>query len=218
MTGRSRALVRRAQTIMRWLRRFDAPAGRMSRGQHRGMPVQSDRASRRRSDSPRPPQPSPRVDAAALREEGATWSVCVFTIALWALSWMTSPPIEPSAADVPCTYPRELFAEAGWTRVVSCEPPPGGGRPLRGPVRWLYDGRVELNGAEARLLDALPGIGPARAAGIVEERQRRPFGALGDLTRVHGIGRGTVSRLRPFLRVEPPKPLDRMSAHADGER
>jgi len=61
---------------------------------------------------------------------------------------------------------------------------------------------VTLNTASARQLARLPGIGPARAKAIVEDRQRHgPYRRLDELTRVQGIGQATVERLRGLVRV-----------------
>ena len=62
---------------------------------------------------------------------------------------------------------------------------------------------IDPNVAEAEELDRLPGVGPSRALRIVREREENgPFVSVEDLTRVSGIGPGSVERLRPFLRVE----------------
>jgi len=53
-----------------------------------------------------------------------------------------------------------------------------------------------VNSADSGLLETLPGIGPALAARIVAERERRAFATLDDLARVRGIGAATVGRLR----------------------
>ena len=64
--------------------------------------------------------------------------------------------------------------------------------------------RLDLNHAAAAELDVLPGLGPARAARIIEYRAAHgPFAGVDDLRRVHGIGPVTVARLRPYLRTEP---------------
>ena len=50
-------------------------------------------------------------------------------------------------------------------------------------------GRVAINRASARDLEALPGIGPSLAKRIVEEREKAgPFRSPRDLLRVKGIG------------------------------
>jgi competence ComEA-like helix-hairpin-helix protein len=62
---------------------------------------------------------------------------------------------------------------------------------------------VDPNRASARELDALPGVGPALAAGIVEYRRahgrfRGPF----DLDRVPGVGPALLRKLKARLRFE----------------
>jgi competence protein ComEA len=55
---------------------------------------------------------------------------------------------------------------------------------------------INVNTADAELLTELPGIGPAKAAAIIEEREANgPFESAEDLTRVSGIGAGTVANL-----------------------
>jgi len=55
---------------------------------------------------------------------------------------------------------------------------------------------INVNTADAELLAELPGIGPTRAAAIVEDRDANgPFESAEDLTRVSGIGDGTVANL-----------------------
>ncbi len=65
-----------------------------------------------------------------------------------------------------------------------------------------------LNAATAEDLQRLPGIGPKKAQGIVALRQRLGrFRQVEDLMKVKGIGRATVKRLRPLVRVDaPPQP------------
>jgi competence ComEA-like helix-hairpin-helix protein len=61
---------------------------------------------------------------------------------------------------------------------------------------------LSLNSASASELDALPGIGPARAAAILQERQvRGPFSSVEDLSRVPGLGPSAIARLRDRVSV-----------------
>jgi competence protein ComEA len=61
---------------------------------------------------------------------------------------------------------------------------------------------VDLNTADVAALDALPGIGPATAQAILEERSRRGgFRSTRDLLRVPGIGEGRFARLKDHVRV-----------------
>jgi len=62
--------------------------------------------------------------------------------------------------------------------------------------------RVAVNRATAAELEALPGIGPALARAIVEERARGgPFRSAADLARVPGIGPALVRRLTTRIRI-----------------
>lgn len=54
---------------------------------------------------------------------------------------------------------------------------------------------INVNTAGAELLAELPGIGPSKAAAIIEDREANgPYESAEDLTRVSGIGDGTVTR------------------------
>jgi len=54
---------------------------------------------------------------------------------------------------------------------------------------------VNLNSATQEELEELPGIGPALAVRIIEERRKKHFTSLDDLQRVSGIGAGMVKKL-----------------------
>lgn len=60
--------------------------------------------------------------------------------------------------------------------------------------------KVNVNKAPASELEKLPGIGPALAQRIVEDRSRNgPYRALQDLSRIPGIGDVKISQLAPFV-------------------
>jgi len=61
------------------------------------------------------------------------------------------------------------------------------------------EGVVNILEANADELERLPGIGPAKAKAIVEHRRAHPFHKVDDLTRVKGIGKKTLAKLRPYL-------------------
>ena len=67
--------------------------------------------------------------------------------------------------------------------------------------RPKLSGVVNLNQADEEVLELLPGIGPSRAAAIVEYRKSRPFKRAEELSRIKGIGRKTMAKLRPYLAV-----------------
>jgi competence protein ComEA len=61
---------------------------------------------------------------------------------------------------------------------------------------------IDVNRAEAWLLEALPGIGEVRARAIVDHRERQgPFRSIDELTQVTGIGDVTLDRIRPLITV-----------------
>jgi len=61
---------------------------------------------------------------------------------------------------------------------------------------------IDLNTAGPAALDSLPGIGPATARAILEERARRGgFRSTRDLLRIPGIGEGRFARLKDHVRV-----------------
>lgn len=65
------------------------------------------------------------------------------------------------------------------------------------PPSW----KVDLRHADRELLRVLPGVGPALADRIVQEREvNGPFVDASDLGRVPGIGPVLLERIRPFVR------------------
>ncbi len=63
---------------------------------------------------------------------------------------------------------------------------------------------LNLNTATTSELDALPGIGPARARSIIEFRERHgSFSRVDDLGRVPGLGPAAVAKLRGKLTAGP---------------
>jgi hypothetical protein len=127
----------------------------------------------------------------ASRAARAGWAL---SCALFALAFP-----RPDTRPEPCLRPA-LRAPGE----VVCRP--GGGAPprLEGPARRLFDLPIDPNRADAVTLETLPGIGPVRARAILEQRCRRPFASLGDLTRVRGLGPSRVAALAPFLAIEHP--------------
>lgn len=80
--------------------------------------------------------------------------------------------------------------------VVSAVQPGQGGLTENG-------GLVNINTADSQTLQTLPGIGEKRAADIIAYRQAHgPFRRLSDLTRVDGIGEGTLENLRGLITLE----------------
>lgn len=61
---------------------------------------------------------------------------------------------------------------------------------------------LDINSADAKALESLNGVGPAKAAAIVEFRAKNgPFKSVDDLEKVPGIGAATVKKNRDSLSV-----------------
>ena len=63
----------------------------------------------------------------------------------------------------------------------------------------LFGLGIDPNTADAAALEALPGVGPARAEAIVAGRADGAYRSLADLGRIHGIGPVTLRRAAPWL-------------------
>ena len=63
--------------------------------------------------------------------------------------------------------------------------------------------KVNINTAPIEDLMGLPGIGPKTAVAIATYRKEHgKFQKLEDLTKVKGIGKKTLERLNPFIKIE----------------
>ena len=92
--------------------------------------------------------------------------------------------------------------------LVPAQPTPlGVERPkvLRGAEALLFGMPVDANRADRATLEALPGIGPGKAAAWAEERLRAPLCGPEDLARVKGIGPRTRAGLEGHLFYEMPE-------------
>jgi len=71
-----------------------------------------------------------------------------------------------------------------------------GDAPVQAPAPAADTLAVDVDTADVRLLETLPGVGPALAARVVAERAARgPFGSLDGLRRVRGMGPKVAARL-----------------------
>jgi competence protein ComEA len=87
--------------------------------------------------------------------------------------------------------PAQIAATAG---VEEC------GDPARPPP--CPSARLNLNLASVAALDSLPGIGPTRAASIVQYRASHgPFRSVDELGQVSGIGPAALARIRDHVTV-----------------
>jgi len=110
-----------------------------------------------------------------------------------------SAPVAPPAAPSPPTPTTTHASPASHTQATADDP-------------------VILNTATVDDLRRLPGIGEKRATSIVALRTRLGgrFHVIEDLLKVKGIGRTTLRRLRPLVRLDPPPmPADAGMAAAD---
>jgi competence protein ComEA len=80
---------------------------------------------------------------------------------------------------------------------------PGAPSPLpRGAPAQVAPAPLNINSATVPELDALPGVGPAKAAAILQYREQHgPFTAVEELARVPGFGAAAVARLRARVTV-----------------
>ncbi len=114
----------------------------------------------------------------------------------------------PSASEVRVTAPDNpppVFVAAlppAATPAGTGTPPPQG--------RATPSDPVYVNHASAEELRRLPGVGPKRAEAIVALRARvGRFQRVEDLLRVKGVGRSTLRKWRPLLRLDaPPRAVD----------
>ena len=61
---------------------------------------------------------------------------------------------------------------------------------------------ININTANEKELDALPGIGPAIARRIVEYRSSQPFTKIEDIMQVKGIGEKKFAKIKELITVE----------------
>ncbi|MGO4372693.1 ComEA family DNA-binding protein [Paenibacillus sp. MCAF20] len=65
-------------------------------------------------------------------------------------------------------------------------------------------GKLDINRATAEELDALKGIGPAKAQAIVDDREKNgPFATVNDLLRVRGIGEKLLAGMKEGIVARP---------------
>lgn len=73
---------------------------------------------------------------------------------------------------------------------------------LNGAGEEMSPQQINLNRAEAWLLEAMPGIGGERAEAIVSyRREQGPFQNIQELVKVPGIGPGTFAEIKHLITV-----------------
>ncbi len=69
----------------------------------------------------------------------------------------------------------------------------------QGAAAATASGAINLNQASQQQLETLPGIGPVLAGRIIAERERQPFRAVEELTRVPGIADKRLEAIRSLV-------------------
>ena len=89
--------------------------------------------------------------------------------------------------------PYTVSAQTLWTEEIGAETEPSA----------ADIPQVNINTADANELQTLPGIGQVRAESIVADREANgPFLVPEDITRVSGIGQGTLEEILDYITVE----------------
>lgn len=123
------------------------------------------------------------------REEGATFATPEDLLAVRGIGPATLELIRP-------------FADVSGVPSSSRSRPGRSRRPTR-EGSSTEPRRVDLNRADLKELETLPGIGPAIAERILVARRDQMFSSVDDLVRVRGVGPATVERLRARATVRP---------------
>jgi competence protein ComEA len=132
-------------------------------------------------------------------------------VALFVLAWIGRS--ATAAAPEPRISAPAALADAGSVALlptptasaVAPTPAPSSTSNTGGRSRATAEDPVYVNHAGVEDLRRLPGVGPKRADAIVALRQRMGrFQRVEDLLRVKGVGRTTLRKWRPLLRLDAP--------------
>ncbi len=127
-------------------------------------------------------------------------ALVVLALCLIGAAWDLAHP-RPAAAPPPDAVPATAWPAADAAAAPASPAPPASTAPAPAPV--------DLNTADARALDALPGIGPVLAGRIVAQRAAHgPYRSADELLAVPGIGPRLLERLRPFVTASRAAPAD----------
>jgi competence protein ComEA len=161
------------------------------------------------------------VRAALVRLLETTWwkpllRVAFFACGLFALAFIgrsTSPASASPAAPVVSSIASSVASVSAPAAPIS---PPSIATATAAPAptsmpstsaRATPENPVILNEASIDDLRRLPGIGPKRAEAVLALRSKiGRFHQVEDLLRVKGIGRATLKKLRPLVRLDPAPP------------
>ena len=104
----------------------------------------------------------------------------------------------------------DLFRQAAKrpeTKLYAAAPAAAVGRSAPAAEPEEDGGRIAINSAGKDELIQLPGVGPALAERIIEEREKNGvFRLPEDLLAVRGIGAATLQRLLPYISLQTPEP------------
>ncbi len=112
-----------------------------------------------------------------------------------SVRWPAQPAVLQPAAAKPGSAPPRSTPAGDRSYETAATPVPARGKPL--PA----EKSVDINTAPEAQLMTLPGVGPALARRICDERERALFRSVDDLDRVPGVGPKTVAKLRPYVFV-----------------
>lgn len=146
--------------------------------------------------------PGALAGTAAPPPDGATLAATPAVVAPMAVPTLAAP------------APREV---ASVVAAAPAEGPAAPGNAARSAGAASPNDPVLLNTATVEDLRRLPGVGPKRADAILALRSRLGrFRTVEDLLKVKGIGRATLRRLRPLVRLDPAPSGVAMSSRPDG--
>jgi competence protein ComEA len=111
--------------------------------------------------------------------------------------------IEASAAQLNLARPLADGDKVHVPRRGEAPPPPLSHDPVSAPTGATGAGLIDVNSADQRLLETLPGIGPVTAGKIIAARSEAPFATVDDLLGRKVVGPATFEKIRPLISVGP---------------
>ena len=142
--------------------------------------------------------------SAFAHDHAADGSLLTTTAALGPLGPAPSPSLPSSLPPPPDPF---LWADAQAPPATACPQTESNTGTIHASTRARAspEDPVVLNAATIADLQRLPGIGEKRAEAVLAVRARLGrFHQIEDLLKVKGIGRATLKKLRPLVRIDPP--------------
>lgn len=79
----------------------------------------------------------------------------------------------------------------------------GTGGQVGGPGKGSSDGKININTADEKSMESIPGVGPATAKKIVDYRTKQgKFASIEDIKNVSGIGDKKFESMKDFISVK----------------